>query len=49
MEETGESLSQLVERFNKDMAKSEGKEESKSIVQKIVDDYQMVSHEHNRG
>ena len=31
------------------MAKSEGKEESKSIVQKIVDDYQMVSHEHNRG
>ena len=49
MEETGESLPQLVERFNKDMAKSDGKEEPKSIVQNIIDDYKMVSHEHTRG
>lgn len=49
MEETGESLPQLVERFNKDMAKSDGKEEPKSVVQNIIDDYKMVSHEHKRG
>lgn len=49
MEETGESLPKLVERFNSDMAKSDGKEETKNIVQRIIDDYQMVAHEHTRG
>ena len=49
MEETGESLPKLVERFNSEMAQSDGKEEPKSIIQRIIEDYQMVSHEHTRG
>ena len=48
MEETGDSLPNLVERYNNEMAKSSGKEESKNIVQKIIDDYQMAFHEHKR-
>jgi len=48
MEETEESLPELVERYNKDMAASGGKEEPKNIIQRIIDDYQMVSHEHKR-
>ena len=48
MEETGESLPELVERYNKDMAASGGKEEPKNIIQRIIEDYQMVSHEHKR-
>lgn len=46
MEETGESLPKLVERFNKDMEQSGGKGEPKSIIQRIIDDYKMFSHEH---
>lgn len=46
MEETGESLPNLIERYNKDMLKTEGRVDSKTIVQNIIDDYQMVSHEH---
>lgn len=46
MEETGESLPALIERYNRDMTKVEGQEDSKSVVQNIIDDYQMVSHEH---
>lgn len=46
MEETGESLPSLIERYNRDMAKGEGQADSKTIVQNIIDDYQMVSHEH---
>ena len=45
MEETGERLPELVERYNRDMAKNEGQADSKSVVQNIIDDYQMVSHE----
>ena len=45
MEETGERLPELVERYNRDMAKNEGQADSKSVVQDIIDDYQMVSHE----
>ena len=48
MEETGESLPTLIERYNRDMAKAEGQTDSKSVVQNIIDDYQMVSHEHER-
>ncbi len=44
MEETGESLPQLVERYNRDMAKA-GQSDSKSVVQSIIDDYEAVSHE----
>ena len=46
MEETGESLPHLIERYNKDMLKTEGRVDSKTIVQNIIDDYQKVSHEH---
>lgn len=49
MEETGESLPKLVERYNSEMAQSSGKEEPKNIIQKIIEDYAMVSHEHTRG
>ena len=49
MEETGESLPNLVERYNNEMTKSNGKEQPQSIIQRIIEDYQMVSHEHNRG
>ena len=45
MEETGESLPQLVERYNRDMAKA-GQSDSQSVVQSIIDDYEAVSHEH---
>ena len=48
MEETGDSLPNLVERYNNEMAQSSGKEESKSIIQRIIDDYQMAFHEHKR-
>lgn len=48
MEETGDSLPNLVERYNNEMAQSGGKEESKSIIQRIIDDYQMAFHEHKR-
>ena len=48
MEDTGESLPTLIERYNRDMAKAEGQTDSKSVVQNIIDDYQMVSHEHER-
>ena len=48
MEETGDSLPNLVERYNNEMSKSGGKEEPKSIIQRIIDDYQMVFHEHRR-
>ena len=44
MEETGEALPQLVERYNRDMAKA-GQSDSKSVVQSIIDDYEAVSHE----
>ena len=44
MEETGESLPQLVERYNRDMAKA-GQSDSQSVVQSIIDDYKAVSHE----
>lgn len=44
MEETGEALPQLVERYNRDMAKAE-QSDSKSVVQSIIDDYEAVSHE----
>lgn len=46
MQETGESLPKLVERFNNEMEQSGGKEEPRSIIQRIIDDYLMVSHEH---
>ena len=42
------NFKELVERYNKDMAASGGKEEPKNIIQRIIDDYQMVSHEHKR-
>lgn len=45
MEETGESLPQLVERYNRDMAKA-GQSDSQSVVQSIIEDYEAVSHEH---
>lgn len=48
MEETGDSLPNLVERYNNEMSKSGGKEEPKSIIQRIIDDYQMAFHEHKR-
>ena len=48
MEETGESLPQLVERFNREVTNSDGNEEPKSIVQSIIDDYKMITHEHTR-
>lgn len=48
MEETGDSLPNLVERYNNEMAKSGGKEEPKNIIQRIIDDYQMAFHEHKR-
>lgn len=48
MNETGDSLPELVERYNRDMIKSGGNQEPKSIIQDIIDDYQMISHEHNR-
>ena len=44
MEETGESLPQLVERYNRDMAKA-GQSDSQSVVQSIIDDYEAVLHE----
>lgn len=46
MEETGDSLPALIERYNKDMINKNGKEDSQQIVDNIIDDYQMVSHEH---
>lgn len=45
MEDTGESLPTLIERYNRDMAKAEGQADSKSVVQDIIDDYKAVSHE----
>ena len=45
MEETGESLPTLIERYNREMTNAEGQADSKSVVQNIIDDYQMVSHE----
>lgn len=48
MEETGDSLPNLVERYNNEMDKSGGKEEPKNIIQRIIDDYQMAFHEHKR-
>ena len=44
MEDTGESLPTLIERYNRDMAKAE-QSDSKSVVQSIIDDYEAVSHE----
>ena len=46
MEETGENLPKLIERYNNDMEKSNGRKTSEQVVQEINDDYQMVSHEH---
>lgn len=46
MEETGDSLPALIERYNKDMINKNGQEDSQQIVDNIIDDYQMVSHEH---
>ena len=46
MEETGESLPTLIERYDRDMAKGGEKADSKSVVQNIIDDYDMISHEH---
>lgn len=46
MQETGESLPKLVERYNNELAKSDGKEEPQSIIQRIIEDYRMVSREH---
>lgn len=48
MQETGESLPKLVERYNNELAKSDGKEEPKSIIQRIIEDYRMVSREHKQ-
>ena len=45
MEETGESLPTLIERYNREMTNAEGQADSKSVVESIIDDYQMVSHE----
>ena len=45
MEDTGESLPTLIERYNRDMAKAEGQADSQSVVQDIIDDYKAVSHE----
>ena len=47
MEDTGESLPALVERYNREMAK-EGAE-PKKVVETIEADYQNISHERNRG
>ena len=46
MEETGESLPTLIERYDRDMTKGGEKADSKSVVQNIIDDYDMISHEH---
>ena len=46
MEDTGESLPELIERYNRDISKSKGQVDSKTIVDNIRDDYEMVSHEH---
>lgn len=46
MEETGESLPTLIERYDRDMTKCGEKADSKSVVQNIIDDYDMISHEH---
>lgn len=48
MQKTGESLPQLVERFNKDMEKNDGKKENDTIVQDIIEDYSMITHERTR-
>ena len=44
MEETGESLPTLIERYDRDMTKGGEKADSKSVVQNIIDDYDMISH-----
>lgn len=46
MEETGESMPALVERYNREMSK-EGAEPEK-VVETIESDYQNISHERNR-
>lgn len=48
MENTGESLTKLIERYNRDM---KGKEavDSKAVVEEIEYDYGNVGHEHQRG
>ena len=46
MEETGDSLPTLIERYDRDMTKGGEKADSKSVVQNIIDDYDMISHEH---
>ena len=46
MDDTGESLPKLIERYNREMQK-EGVESEKA-VQTIEEDYGNVSHEHNR-
>ena len=47
MEDTGESLPKLIERYNKEMSK-EGAD-SKDVVETIEYDYGNVAHEHRRG
>ena len=47
MEETGESLPKLLERYDREMAK-EGAD-SKEVVDTIEQDYGNVGHEHQRG
>lgn len=47
MDDTGESLPKLIERYNREMQK-EGVESEKA-VQTIEEDYGNVSHEHNRN
>ena len=47
MQETGESLPVLVERYNREMAKAGA--EPKKVVETIEADYQNISHERNRG
>ena len=46
MEETGESMPALVERYNREMAKEGAK--SEKVVETIEADYQNISHERNR-
>lgn len=48
MERTGDSLPKLIERYNRDVEKANGKQDSKNIVENIIDDYKAVSHEHVR-
>ncbi len=49
MQETGESLPKLVERYNREVKEHSNTKDTRGIVESIIDDYQNVSHEHVRG